>query len=863
MKLISCYIEGYGCIKEKEYAFCDGISAFFEENGSGKTTLASFIKAMFFGLKGYKENSSEFCERKRYFPFDSGKFGGNLTFEQKGRLYRIERFFDVKNEKKDTLRVYCGGEPTDELGSDIGRAVFGVDEESFRRTLFCGSEEPDMRSTASINMKMNMLLYGGSEGDGPEKALAALEKARKIYRPDRLGKNAAGLIPDWQKRADALRNRFENLSVIQKELEKRYSIYDGMRRELGELNERLAAAHKQSELAAHAEAYRRMLGELSALEAEAEALLKKYPLGVPARDEVEDIKQGLDAVKALKIKLEGVGFPQQSATRLAELERSFEESGVPEEQTLDEMRARIDALAALKGRAQAEELGQLTESQARIKEKFGISRPSDGELEEKRAALKGYGELKRSYDSLPDKTVIPSRTEPTVLSKGKYIGFAAVAAAIALIGAALIFFNVIGIGVALICIGAAALLTDAFVYLNRKMTLNGAAIATVTVDNPEKRELGNALGVMSEPIKRFLEGWGYFSDKGMEFDFDTLCADLERYRETVAAEESLRERRQELEREIGSGEQALNGFFALYGLSGADYGKALDTLKLWTEELKALRAQRTESEKREADLSARIREREEQLGAWATKYGFGYGFSEADADGVLSDIARLVRLYNEIDGKNRSAERFRAEKGIDPKLSYTKADTDALTEELAQKQEAYLGLGRQINADEAELEDIEGCASSLREAEERLAEYGQRYELLKEAHRFLELADQSMKDRYVRPVLEEFKKYPDALDAAIGARVDFTKELEPMFERKGELRSEKHLSSGQRALCALCFRLALIGNMYKDERPFIVMDDPFVSLDRVNTQRAMDILRSVSGEMQILYFTCHESRMPS
>ena len=132
MKLISCYIEGYGGIEKKEYFFNESITTFCQENGVGKTTLASFIKAMFYGLKGYKERSA-FCDREHFYPFKGGKFGGNLTFSKDGKIYKIERYFGEKTTRGDTLKVYCNGEITEEFGEDIGKEIFGVDEASFLR----------------------------------------------------------------------------------------------------------------------------------------------------------------------------------------------------------------------------------------------------------------------------------------------------------------------------------------------------------------------------------------------------------------------------------------------------------------------------------------------------------------------------------------------------------------------------------------------------------------------------------------------------------------------------------------------------------------------------------------------------------
>ena len=57
----------------------------------------------------------------------------------------------------------------------------------------------------------------------------------------------------------------------------------------------------------------------------------------------------------------------------------------------------------------------------------------------------------------------------------------------------------------------------------------------------------------------------------------------------------------------------------------------------------------------------------------------------------------------------------------------------------------------------------------------------------------------------------------------------------------------------------LCYRLALIDNMYVD-KPFIILDDPFVNLDAKNLKMALDLTKKLSGKAQIIYFTCIDSR---
>ena len=101
----------------------------------------------------------------------------------------------------------------------------------------------------------------------------------------------------------------------------------------------------------------------------------------------------------------------------------------------------------------------------------------------------------------------------------------------------------------------------------------------------------------------------------------------------------------------------------------------------------------------------------------------------------------------------------------------------------------------------------------------------------------------------------------ELLEKALGEKVVMTKNLEIKFERNGKERSEKHLSAGQRSICALCFRLALIKNMYEGNTPFLVLDDPFTTLDKEHMAKVQEILNALSKEMQMVYFTCHESRM--
>ena len=58
----------------------------------------------------------------------------------------------------------------------------------------------------------------------------------------------------------------------------------------------------------------------------------------------------------------------------------------------------------------------------------------------------------------------------------------------------------------------------------------------------------------------------------------------------------------------------------------------------------------------------------------------------------------------------------------------------------------------------------------------------------------------------------------------------------------------------------ICTRLALVEAMYEGEKPFLILDDPFVNLDEEKVTKGRELLNKLSETYQILYFTCHESR---
>ena len=136
------------------------------------------------------------------------------------------------------------------------------------------------------------------------------------------------------------------------------------------------------------------------------------------------------------------------------------------------------------------------------------------------------------------------------------------------------------------------------------------------------------------------------------------------------------------------------------------------------------------------------------------------------------------------------------------------------------------------------------------------------YDIVTTTQDLLQKARESFTSRYMAPITQAFCKYYEMI---LGPQMDnWMIDANIHFRRKeqGELRDTKNLSAGYQDLIGVCMRLALVDAMFTEEKPFLIMDDPFVNLDEEKTENGMMLLYHVAQEYQTIYFTCHSSREP-
>ena len=139
------------------------------------------------------------------------------------------------------------------------------------------------------------------------------------------------------------------------------------------------------------------------------------------------------------------------------------------------------------------------------------------------------------------------------------------------------------------------------------------------------------------------------------------------------------------------------------------------------------------------------------------------------------------------------------------------------------------------------------------------AEY-KRYGLIEKTREHLANAKVSFTCKYTNGITKGFNKYYSMIANDMTDKYFLDAEGNVTVEEKGLQRDKRYLSAGKRDMAGICMRMALVDAMYEGEKPFVIFDDPFVNLDKDKVTGGLDLLKDISKEYQVIYFTCHDSR---
>ena len=191
------------------------------------------------------------------------------------------------------------------------------------------------------------------------------------------------------------------------------------------------------------------------------------------------------------------------------------------------------------------------------------------------------------------------------------------------------------------------------------------------------------------------------------------------------------------------------------------------------------------------------------------------------------------------------------------KVCARSAVTDA-DRALSLARDTEAGAKARVEQNAVDAEEVAGHA-------EKAVSWGEQLELLQRRARVYEAAQKAL-DTAERATLRTATRYlerrmvtdVERVTAGRYSRVQVDDEdlsLRVFAPERGDWVDVSNLSQGTLDTVYLAARIGLVRLVTGDRRPPLVLDDPFVTLDDERAQRALELLRDVSSDFQVIYLT--------
>ena len=855
MRLISCHVENFGKLSKFDLCFENGLQPLLRENGWGKTTLAVFIKAMLFGLPKTTKRKLDENERKKYTPWRGGAYGGELVFAASHREYRIERYFG-DTESEDTFVLYDNrtNKRSDDYGADVGERLFGLNAAAYERSTFFSGRNAEAEGAAnSMTAKLNGLLEDDEDIGAYDKAMERLDEARKRYKQD---KGTNGLLDRMEIERYGLNRKIEEAKRAERSLLACRERADLIGAELKRASSALDAAEREYERAAGEKArlelqgrYRAMYDQLQEYRTAFAKEEEFFGGELPAPELLDEIegkereKKGLEGQRsalplddytevrrrfAFASPVDDLSALRQNATEADVLIKQLQTLRATDEQTYvlcrEELAACKRELSALPSLAKEEALAREEEAQRQ----FDVATAAAGEFRKREKPLhRGKGLLIAGIALAA--IVLACGVVPLILA---LLG----GMKEALFPLFPLFFTLAAFGIVGLC--ALVLL---FVLREKKISLALAA------HEAEGTKTDEAIRLAADGLKiaRTAAGNAMRREDVLR-KLTELEDEIDRYCRAQALLTELAFREREL-RPLGKRAENESWTVRYYR-----YSQAVESYRKYL----AL------SEKEEV-LTSRIDALQREISAFETRY-------RANVGTVRSHLLTHEFYRGEVKKQEEALSSFEREKGITSSLleerlfdctEEANRARKALAAEKETIEERARGCAREAEGLAAVADTLPDLESRLLSLETERAAATEKYEILKSTKKYLQKAREELSARYMDKMQDSLLRILKEFQSERIGQFGFDTELSLVFRAEGKKQDIASLSKGCRAVLDLCARFSLIDALYPEEKPFLVLDDPFADLDGDNLKVALSILEREAERYQILYFVCHDSRL--
>lgn len=798
MKLLACHIDNFGKLCDVTLQFKDGLNVINEANAWGKSTLAAFLKAMFYGLDAKKNAGAYEKERVMYRPWQGGDFGGEVDFEIDGKKYRISRTFG-RTEKADEFHLY-------DLRTNL---------ESFDYSEEIGAELFGLDSASfrrSIFIAQNDCASEASDGINAKLGNLA-ENTDDINNFEsanqRLKDILNQLTPD--RVTGSIKRRKNYITQLTQELRGFEAAQTGIE----------GIAQKQQQVSQQIQ--------------EVLAVRKNYADTLVTAS--EDSRR-----KALYAQYDALCQDVDEKEKKRDAYKRIFAAGIPAEAEFQTQMQNISKMQMAQNTAKSYELSiEELEEFGKLHEMFENQVPTDTEIN---TALQMFGEIEKQKEEIARQesklAVLDAELEQEPVEP-KFAGNIAYAV-----------FLLCGIFIA--ALGLAAIIAwywELLPMINAELLL----IAAVCCGG-----LGAIFGVV-----------GVITGLRVSREKQTWATMMDAEKGNIEAKANVvRDVINSMKDDIRKVHSAIGKFLANFHVycEVGEYQSKLYALKGQAQEYLRLKEKKELCENEKAVYN----EIRNKVVNFANLYQLELGEDEALGLNMLqtkvTEYQMAEAAYREAF-KKRDAFEQSQDKSFWAKTAICPYSLDELHKWIAECDEKLEELKVARAQYEKQLEDLQEQMDSRDEKENELKELQlaqekdiRKYNLLKVTQSFLQQAKEQFTARYMEPIANGFAKYYGMLTGDSEEKWMIDANINLRIKEKGELRDVHSLSAGYQDLIGVCMRLALVDAMYEEEKPFLILDDPFVNLDQEKVAAGNELLREVAEEYQVIYFTCHESRSP-
>lgn len=196
--------------------------------------------------------------------------------------------------------------------------------------------------------------------------------------------------------------------------------------------------------------------------------------------------------------------------------------------------------------------------------------------------------------------------------------------------------------------------------------------------------------------------------------------------------------------------------------------------------------------------------------------------------------------------------------GPEPDIRAQEQELEASESRLKQLMEEQEEIRYQLRGLQEQAERLPELQEKEIRLSEEIGEADREHRILKETVQYLKKAREQFSVRYLNGLQSGLRGYMAELEPDREPEITLDVSLRIRQQEAGAWRNLECQSAGRQDLLLFAERMAMMDVLYKKERPPLILDDPFVSLDTARQQRAMNILRKLARTGQMILFTCHD-----